>query len=268
MDAKRLLSLRWAALILGLATMLMNGCGVASIPSGYKAVVVTPMGHRKVILEGDFSVNLWSQVDRYDLRAQERNEDLVAITAEGAPVKAGSSLVTYSIVADELDSFDEGLGSDYYRILVEPTLQSTTRRVLAGYRWDQLDSDRILKAQNEITSVAAERLRPYHVRLHSLMLRLLFLDLPKAYRTIEETSIWEQKVQQAREQVAISRQKIEALKQLAGGIAAQHTRIAPTLTPDVLQDEANRAWLSLITAPTSTVGILAKNEKYQLEVSP
>ncbi|HUJ27478.1 MAG TPA: hypothetical protein VLW85_15745, partial [Myxococcales bacterium] len=69
----------------------------ATVPAGAGGVVWSPSGDvpREALGEGQHFIGPFAAVQVYDLRAQERNEDLVGLTADGSPVEAGASVVTY-----------------------------------------------------------------------------------------------------------------------------------------------------------------------------
>lgn len=256
-----------AAAALGLS-LLPAGCASVSVPPGRRAVSLSPEGATRTLGEGYFSVAAFSQTEEYDVRAQERTEDLIALTSDGAPVNARSSLVTYALVPGELAALDREVGPDYDATVVRPLLRSTVRRVLAGRRWDQLDSDGILAAQKTITAETAARLRPFHILLESVVIRGVFVDMPLTNAAIVDASVWEQRALTARQQVEIARGRAAELRQSALGLATAHAVIAPTLTPALLADAQRRAWNVLLAAPSSAVQVQDGSHPGLIEVSP
>ncbi len=249
------------------AIFLLAGC--VSVPPGRRAVVMGPTGAMSELGEGEAPIAPLSMTRLYDVREQERNEDLHALTADGAPVTAGSSLVSYRPVAGELVALERETGTDYYAVLVRPILMSEVRRVLARYRWRELvDPGAVLAAQKAITEAAAARLRPRHVALDALVLRGIFLDLPGANAAIADTSVWQQKALQARQDVALARGRADARRQRARGTADAHARVAPTLTADILEDEDRRAWQRLLNSPATVVLASENGDKNLVEVEP
>ncbi len=177
------------------AALLLSAC--ATVAPGHAGVLVTVSGLAPDTLgEGLHLLPPLAHVDDYDLRGQQQDEDLVAITADGAPVAARASLVTYHVVASELTALEREVGPDYYRIIVRPIIGSTVRRVLAGYSAAELDTPTIRAAQAEITRIATARLRPFHLVLDALDLRTLavLLSAP-ALRSVEEAGVLDQQVQ-------------------------------------------------------------------------
>jgi len=246
----------------------LSGC--ATVPSGHVGVVLRAGGVDPVPLgEGAHTVSPWTRVDVYDLRVDEHNEDLAAISADGAQVEARASILTFHPVPDEIVALAREVGPRFYEVLVLPIVSATVRKVLAGVPADQLDTPGIIRVQTEVTRLAAQRLRPYHIVVDSVNLRALnLLSTSLAYATVLETGVEEQKVLLARQQVALATQRADARREEARGIAAAHTVVAPTLTRDILQDSANRAWSTLLTSSSTTVEVRASSEPTLTEVEP
>jgi regulator of protease activity HflC (stomatin/prohibitin superfamily) len=241
--------------------------GCAAIPSGSAAVMMTASGRFAVLGEGEQEVPPLSRVDQYDLRAQERDEDLVAITRDGVPVEARASLVTYSIAANELIALDREVGRGYYDIVVKPLVRSAVRRALSGYRADQLDTATVLEAQRQITEQAAARLRPFHIVLDSIDLRTLAVQMsPRSYRTVLDVAVLEQELLAQPQRLEVARQRGDALRQRARAIAAANARVAPTLTPQVLADDAIRASAVLMSSSSTRVLVEDGSHPMTLEV--
>ena len=242
----------------------------ATVPSGQAAVVLR-MGSvdGKALPEGVHWIGPLDQVETYDLRAQEHSEDLDALSADGAPIEARSSIITFHPVPEEVVDLARQTGPDYYHVLVQPLLRSSLRQVLAGFPADQLDTLGIGLAEKKVTDDVAARLRPHHVVFDSITLRTLRISpQSQAYRTVVETGVKEQEAIAAQELPVLAKQHAEELRMEARGIAAAHVLIAPTLSPQVLADAAHRAWTKLLTAATANVLVRRRDQPFLLEVAP
>jgi regulator of protease activity HflC (stomatin/prohibitin superfamily) len=254
---------RWTICLL----FAIGGC--ATIPSGSAAVLSNPNGRVAVLGEGVHVISALARVEIYDLRAQERDEDLIGSTSDGAPVEARASLVTYSIAAGELEALEREIGRGYYGVVIRPIVRSTVRRVLAGYRADQLDTATILEAQQQITELAATRLRPFHIILDAIDLRTLaVLMTADSYRPIVEIGILEQELLAQPQRLEVARQRGAERLERARAIAGAHDRVTPTLTPQVLADDAIRASAALISAPSTRVIVNDSKHPFAMEVVP
>ncbi len=241
--------------------------GCATIPSGSAAVVMNSDGRLGVLGEGEHTLSPLAQLDVYDLRAQEHDEDLVGITSDGVPVEARTSLVTFAVAPDELVALEQEVGPGYYDVVIKPIVRASVRRVIAGYRADELDTPSIVEAQRRITELAAARMRPYHIVLDSIDLRTLSIVMSqKSYRAVVDVGVLEQELQAEPQRLEVARQRGEERRERARAIAAAHARIAPTLTPQVLADDAIRAGAALMAAPSTRVVVEDSAHPTMLEV--
>lgn len=251
-----------------LATALF-GFGCATVPPGGGGVVLRSSGVASAPLgEGTHLTGFFSSTDLYDLRQQERNEDLAGISADGAPLTLRDSLVTYAIVPAELVPLAREIGEGYYEVIVRPIVQSAVRGVLATYRVDQLDTRGLRAAQEQISTIARDRLRPFHVALGSVLLRGVVVDAPVFQAEIQVTGVAEQRVLEERHRTDLVAAAARARVTAAGGIAEAHRLVAPTLVPELLRSRANRAWERLLSSPTTQVEVTSSPVTIAPEDSP
>ena len=262
--------LRWVlGLVLVAAPLASAGCAV-TIPPGHAGVLVTTSGVAPgVVDEGVSWISPLSRVDIYDVRGQERSEDLQALAADGAPVEARASLVTYSLVRRELPALERQVGPRYYEVIVEPIVRASVRRVIGGYRSDQLTPDGIRAAQAQITALIARRLQPFHIVVESIDLRTLaFVLSAKSYGIVTDTGIAQQQALSAPALLTLAEGGAADRRAIAQGIVNANTLIAPDLSRHVLDDAAVRAWTTLVTAPSTNVVIRAADPAARVEITP
>jgi len=240
----------------------------ATVPSGGAGVVLHMSSvDPKPLPEGVNWVGPLDSVEVYDLRAQEHSEDLYALAADGAPLEAHASIITFHPAPGEIVALARETGHDYYRILVQPVVRSSLRRVLGRYLAQDLTTPTIGKAEREVADDVARRLRSHHVIFDAITLRTLRISPDtKAYQAVVETSVKEQEALTAQELVDLARRQADAMRADAQGIAASHALIAPTLSAGVLDDAAQRAWTRLLTAPSTRVEVRPVKQPYILEV--
>jgi regulator of protease activity HflC (stomatin/prohibitin superfamily) len=250
----------WIGTVSACATVPQGRVGVLLTPSG---VAATPLG------EGVHAVNPLSQVELYDLRVDEHNEDLAAISADGATLVARASILTFHAAPGEVVALAREVGPHYYAAVVLPFVSSTVRMVLAGVRADQLDTPGILRAQAEVTRVAAQRLRRFHIIVDSINLRTLgLLFTSAAYAAVVDTGIEEQHVFLARQRIMLARQRADNRREEAHGISGAHAVVAPGLTPAILENGATRAWATLLASPSTAVEVRASDGPTITEIEP
>jgi prohibitin 1 len=249
---------------------LACACGCATVPSGYAGVLVTTRGVQPAPLgEGMHVLPPLAQVDLYDLRGQERDEDLTAIASDGASVEARTSLVTYHVAPESIPALDREVGPNYYGVVIRPIVRATVRLLIAGYTSGQLyDTELVRELQRRVTERAAERVRPFHVILDGIELRTIAVtNAPGLDHEILDEGALEQRVLATPQRLQIARSRGDARREDADAIARALERIAPTLTPSVLADEARRASDRLLTAPSTSV-IVGAPDNPTLEIEP
>jgi len=242
----------------------------ATVPSGGAGVVLGIRGVEPEPLgEGVHFVGPLVEVETYDLRAQEKSEDLEALSADGMVLDARASVMTFHPAQGEAVALAREIGPDYYRILVRPVVRSALRRVLAAYPANALDTPGITRAEKDVTAETARRLRPHHVVFDSISLRTLGIaHSSEGYQAIVDTGVKEQEALAARLLPEQARQHADELRAEAQGIAESHALIAPTISTELLTDAANRAWTRLLTDPSTSVEVRPKTQPYVLEVEP
>ncbi len=248
----------------------LTGCVLAPIPSGYTGVLLGTSGvDRKPLHEGEHFVSLLDSVETYDLQAQEKTEDLTAVSADGMALDARASVLTFHPVPDQVVALAREVGPDYYQVLIRPVVRSVARSVLAGYRVDTLDTPGIDRAEKEVTEATTRILRPYHVVFDSITLRTLNItQSSECYRAIVATSVEQQKVLAAQQLLELAKRRAQERRLEARGIAESNALLAPTITSELLTDAATRAWSKLLTSPSTHVEVRAPAQPYVLEVRP
>jgi hypothetical protein len=248
---------------------LWSACATVSVAvdPGHGAVLTDPNGNMSILGEGVAYVSADARVDDFDLTQQSQGGSFAAVTKDGVPLRVVDPVVGYRVIAEELVEADRTLGPTGWKSVVEPIVSSTIGRVVATYRYDQLDTPRLREAQDRITTLAAAQLKPLHIALLSVELKGLVAQLPGLASSVTETSVWEQRSAKAKTSIEVASHEADNLRAKAAGIASANQSIAETLTPATLQNKADQAWLQLITSPTTDVEVV-DSASPPLEVSP
>ncbi len=250
------------------ACAAVTGC--ATVPSGYGAVVTSPWSGVRAEPLGEGVSLVWprAQVDVLDLRAPEPREDLRGLAADGAPVQANASVVTWHIVPTELVAFDRQVGPEPYARIVRPIVESAVRRVVARYTgFELMDTRHIAEIQRAITDLAAAETRPLHIVVDGVLIRSIVITSGPLYAKILETSRAEQDSLKMVHEIVISRARGEDLRERGRAQAAANALVAPTLTPEALTHAGTLAWTELLTAPRTKV-LVAPDDRPALEIAP
>jgi hypothetical protein len=244
-----------------------SGC-VTAVPSGNLAVVLEASGRVRVLDEGLHGVSPLAHVEVHDLRLQERDQDLAAITRDGGRLQARASLVTYHVVREELLDYVRHVGTRHGEALLRAVVGSTVRQVLAGYRAAELTTAGIRKAQREIIRLAALRLRPYHLVVDGLEMRRLVVVSQPLSQVIVQTGVLEQEIQAMPQRLQLARQAADQRRQQAHGIADANRELRRSLGGPTLVHAATRAWEGLLSAPATRVVVVPSEQGHAVEVEP
>jgi regulator of protease activity HflC (stomatin/prohibitin superfamily) len=193
---------RWTCRPCALAALALASC--VTVPPGRAALVTGLSGLEPPLGEGVHWVGPWASSELIDLRQQERDDDLRAITADGAVIEAGTSLVTWRPVPDELRELAREVGPDVYAVAVGPVVSSCARKVLGRLRLDELDTSHLRAAQAEVTALAAAALRPLHILLEGVELRQVVPLSPGVRRGFEAAAALEERVKGVPDQLRLA----------------------------------------------------------------
>lgn len=220
--------------------VLLSGC-VTVVPAGFVGVKWTPSGVSPGALqEGSHVAAPWDALAIYDARSQEHDEKLEVLAVNGLRLTLDAS-IRYHLVPEEVVTLHRMVGSEYYAILLGPTLRSQARRVVGRYSPEQIYSTQRELIEREIREGIEKALEGRHVRLEAVLIRNVTLP-PEIQRAIndkleaEQRSLKEKYLIEMAEKEA-ERQKIEAeaaaarVKIAAEG-EAESRRIAAKATAD------------------------------------
>jgi regulator of protease activity HflC (stomatin/prohibitin superfamily) len=192
----------------------------------------------------------------------------VGLTSQGANVIAGNSVISFRPIEKELSAFDHEVGPEYYEKIISPIVQSAVRKVLATYRWNDLDENHILEAQNKISDLASQQLQKFHLKIDSVALRNISLDSPKTFEEIISTSIEEQNAMKAKKEIEIAKQRAIALRSKATGIEKANRILQSSLSEQILRNRAQEEWTKLISSSKTSVKWIEPAISPTIEVNP
>jgi len=231
--------------------LLASAC--VTVAPGQAALVTGLGGVQGPLGEGVHLVGPGAVAELFDLRQQEHDDVLGAVTADGAVVEAGTSLVTYRLVPEELSALARELGPDVYAVAIGPVVSAHTRRVLGRLRLDELDTAHLRDAQADITRAAAAELRPLHLLLEAVELRQVTPLSARVQRQFEALAVLEQRVAGAPDRLSLARHAADQRRARSQGIADAHRAVAPTLVPASLAEQRARALQQLLSSPHTSV---------------
>jgi regulator of protease activity HflC (stomatin/prohibitin superfamily) len=260
------------------------GCSTfVRVGAGEMAVVHTPDGAMKGPLQpGDYRLGVDDTTTEYSVRSQEKEEPLDVLSSDGLRIVLDTS-IRYHIVGSDVVALDRELGSDYYGVLIGPTLRSQARKVVGRFRPEEIYSTQRELIEKQITDGVEAAIKGRHVELEAVLIRNVTLPaqiqaavndklekeqsaLKVKYVEDEQKAEDRVKLMQANDQAerekiaaqsAADISKIQAqaaadAKRVEGlGVAAYQQAIQPTLTPQILKWREIEATKALADSPNT-----------------
>lgn len=240
-----------------LAAVALASPACATVESGQVAVVTAGSNGAPTVLgEGLHALSPLDSVETYQTRLQERTERMVALSADGAPIVAGASVLTFHLVQSEIVALSREIGPDYYQRILRPTLQAATMQVFSRIRAANLTTPYLRAAELQIAALARPTLSRSHIALESVVLRDVRAVAPLTYAKIVAAADLEQVLQAMTHRLELARRQAANRREQAHGEADALRAVAPTLSPLIVEDIRIRAWNELLRSPETTIHLV------------
>lgn len=220
-------------LLVAVIGMMATGC--VTVGAGQAAVVWHARSGTdpQALSEGFHTLSAYDEVALYDLRTQQRNEQLQVLAANGLSLTLDTT-IRYHVVANEVSALHRQIGPDYYNVILGPVLRSQARRVVGRYTPEEIYSTKREVIEREMREAVENATAGKHVQLEAILVRNVALPdmIQKAIvdKLAEEQSSLKMKYVIQREAQEAERKKIEA-----HGIALFQDIISSRLTEATLR---------------------------------
>ncbi len=236
---------------------LAAGCMTTTITSGQAGVLYSPFGGTDLEKTYDEGLNVhppWVDVIRYDVRVQERLENMEALSVNGLSIGTDVS-VRWRPDVSRLPLLHTTYGTDYYRILIQPELRSVVREVIGQFTPEELYSSRRTELQEGIFSQVKAGVDDDFVLVEAILIRDVRLP-DQITAAIEEKLKEEQEAE--RYEFTIAKERLEAeRKQIEAAGEAEYQRIITgSLTSQFLRFKGIEATQMLANSPNSKTVIV------------
>jgi len=124
------------------------------------------------------------------------------------------------------------------------------------------------QSEREVTAITAQRLRPYHIVFDNISLRTIEISRLSAALSGDSRYRCRRAKGTGGRLLLSSPARTRKAPRRRPRRGKSDTAIAPTLTPAMLEDTANRACRRLLTAPSTHVEVRPSEQPYLLEVEP
>ncbi len=248
------------AIILGLVLffgVLAGGCMTSTLVSGQAGVRYSPFGGTD--LEDVYGEGLhihfpWVSVIKYDVRVQERLENMEALSSNGLSIGTDIS-VRWRPSSETLPLLHVNYGVDYFRKLIGPELRSVVREVIGQFTPEELYSTRRTELQDQIFSLVKQSVQGENVVIEAILIR--DVRLPDQIRVAIENKLKEEQ-EAERYEFTIEKERLEAERKRieAEGQAAYQQIITASLSSQFLRFKGIEATEQLANSPNSKTVIV------------
>ena len=244
-----------------LVAALAAGCMTTTIISGQAGVRYTPFGGTDLEKTYGEGLNIhapWVDVIRYDVRVQERLENMEALSENGLSIGTDVS-IRWRPDAPRLPQLHTTYGTDYYRKLIQPELRSVVREVVGQFTPEQLYSSQRTELQDDIFARVQESVEDDFVRIEAVLIR--DVRLPDQIKVAIEDKLKEEQ-EAERYQFTIEKERLEADRKRieAEGEADYQRIITASLTSQFLRFKGIEATQQLANSPNSKTVIVGSGD--------
>ncbi len=247
--------------IIGLVTLvillIVGGMMSTTVRSGESAVRYSVFGGTN--LETTFGEGLkiyppWVTLIHYDVRVQEKLEQLEALSSNGLTIAMDVS-IRWRPENAKLPLLHTTFGTDYYRKLVQPELRSAVREVVGQYTPEELYSSKRSELQTQIYDRVESAVSPNYVEISAVLIR--DVRLPAQIKAAIENKLQEEQ-EAERYEYTIAKERLEAERKKieAEGQAEYQRIITQSLSTTFLRYKGIEATQDLATSPNAKTVII------------
>jgi regulator of protease activity HflC (stomatin/prohibitin superfamily) len=240
------------------ALIVSTGC--YRIDSGHAAVLWTFFGgtQKEVYGEGVKIVPPWNKLYVYNVRTQDRREDLHILTSNGLSVKLEAS-VRYKPVTEKLSQLHVEVGPGYYDVIVAPVIRSEARNIGGRYTPEEIYSTKREAVGTEIFQAVTKAANSRHIWVEAILIR--DVDLPATIKTaITEKLEEEQKALKMEFTLNRERQEAERKRIEAKGVADFQKIVSSGISDALLRWKGIEATEKLALSNNSKVVVIGSGK--------
>jgi regulator of protease activity HflC (stomatin/prohibitin superfamily) len=243
------------ALAVAVVAVAATSC-FRTIDSGRAGVVWALFGgtQDEVYGEGVHVIPPWNRLTRYDVRTQDRKEDLHILTNNGLSVDLEAS-IRFRPVKAELPRLHAELGPGYYEVILAPVLRSEARKVGGRYSPEEIYSSKREVVEHEVLEEVKRAIAGKHVELEAILIRDVDLP-PNIKQAISEKLEEEQKALKMHFTLNREKQEAERKRIEAAGIADFQRIVATGISEELLRWKGIEATEKLATSQNAKVVVV------------
>ncbi len=236
---------------------LAAGCMTTVIGSGEAGVKYSSLSGTqldKTYMEGLHVHAPWEDIIVYDVRFQEKLEEINALSSNGLSIGMDVS-IRWRPDIEKLPMLHTTYGRDYYRKLVQPELRSAVRHVVGQFTPEELYSTRRGELQEKILVNVRKGVQGKYVVVDAVLIRDVRLP-DQIQRAIENKLKEEQEAERYRYTLEKERLEAERKRIEAEGQAEYQRIITRSLSPEFLKFKGIEATRELANSPNTKIVVI------------
>lgn len=212
----------------------------------------------RLLGEGIHFVPPWDHIYVYNVRHQEVEHSMPALTQDGLTVTVNLS-IRYRPQKELVGLLHKAIGPDYRKIVVVPEVEGSVRRVVGGSPVGAIYQN-ASGLDQLVLDDSQDKVQRSYIDIDAVILRSI--DLPKDLKAQIEAKMVDKETALAYQyKLQIAESEAEKKRIDAGGVAAANTILNPSLTASVLQWEGIQATRELAKSENAkTVVIGSKTD--------
>ena len=238
----RIWRLRKRQLLSLLGLILVMGGLFTIVPTGHTGILTTFGKVEDTTLEAGLHFKApYQQVVVMDNRTQKQQLELKCFSSDIQEVSINYS-INYHIQKSNAQKIYKSIGTDYYRVVMEPRIQEAVKSVIAKYTAESLIEQReVLSAQ--ITDILEKELGTYNIEVVNTAIE--DMDFSDAFtQAVEDKQVAQQqllKAQTEQEQRTMEQRAEAERKEIAATAEAEIAVIQAEADKEVLKIQADAA---------------------------
>lgn len=229
-----------------------------TIKPGQRGVIfrqfTTGLDKENIFEPGFHLVAPWNKMNIYNVKEQQLEEHMDALSSNGLSIKMDVTVRVYPIF-DKIGYLHEEFGKNYIESLVRPEIRSSVRKMIGRYTPEELYSTKRDELQTLMEKELNEHLTKNNVQLRAVLIRSV--ELPQTLQAaIERKLKSEQESLEYEYRLQKERKEAERIIIQAQAKAKANEVLSASLTDKILRDKGIDATLKLAESPNSKVVIV------------
>lgn len=208
--------------------------------------------------EGFHFIAPWNDMFVYNVRNQEQQEDIEALSKNGLTIQMEMS-IRFRPIISEVGNIHQTIGLDYKDVVVLPEVRSAARQIIGRYNPEELYSTKRDFIQDEIYNNVKERLEQKHIYLDAILIRGIELP-PNIKGAIEKKLKQEQESKEYEFRIEKEAKEAERKRIEAQGIKDFQDIVSEGISDKLLRWKGIEATLDLAKSQNAKVVVIGQGD--------